>query len=110
MPVTGDDACPHVDAAPSREEACVDSCRTSVIAMRGAVVTIAALALASSANATTVVRTWFPQGDQLRYGVRAVDGNAPVLQTTLRALLAGPTRAEARHGARTAWGPTIDPF
>jgi len=81
----------------------VDSCRTSVIAMRGAVVTIAALALASSANATTVVRTWFPQGDQLRYGVRAVDGNAPVLQTTLRALLAGPTRAEARHGARTAF-------
>ena len=72
--------------------------------MRVAAVTIVALALASSASATTVVRTWFPQGDQLRYGVRAVDGRAPVLQTTLKALLAGPTPSEARDGARTAFG------
>ena len=78
-------------------------CRTSVIAMRVAVVTIVALSLVSSASAATVVRAWFPQGDQLRYGVRAVDGRAPVLATTLRALFAGPTQAEARDGARTAF-------
>ncbi len=71
--------------------------------MRVAAVTIVALALASSASAATVVRAWFPQGDQLRYGVRAVDGSAPVLQTTLKALLAGPTPSEARDGARTAF-------
>ena len=74
-----------------------------MIAMRMAAVTIAALALAAPAGAATVVRAWFPQGDQLRYGVRAVDGQAPVLQTTLRALLAGPSTAEARDGARTAF-------
>jgi len=62
-----------------------------------------ALSLVSSAGAATVVRTWFPQGDQLRYGVRAIDGHAPVLQTTLRSLLAGPTPAETRDGARTAF-------
>jgi hypothetical protein len=71
--------------------------------MRVAAVTIVALALASSASAATVVRTWFPQGDQLRYGVRAVDGRSPVLQTTLKALLAGPTPSEARDGARSAF-------
>jgi lipoprotein-anchoring transpeptidase ErfK/SrfK len=74
-----------------------------VIAMRVAAVSIAALALAAPAGAATVVRAWFPQGDQLRYGVRAVDGDAPVLRTTLRALLAGPTPAESRGGARTAF-------
>ena len=81
----------------------MDSRRTSVIAMRVAAVTIVALSLVSSSNAATVVRAWFPQGDQLRYGVRAVDGRAPVLKTTLRTLLAGPTQAEARDGARTAF-------
>jgi hypothetical protein len=81
----------------------VGTFRTSVIAMRVAAVTIVALALASSSSAATVVRTWFPQGDQLRYGVRAVDGSAPVLQTTVKALLAGPTPSEARDGARTAF-------
>lgn len=71
--------------------------------MRVAAVTIVALSFVSSSSAATVVRAWFPQGDQLRYGVRAVDGRAPVLRTTLRALLAGPTPAEARDGARTAF-------
>ena len=71
--------------------------------MRVAAVMIAALAFAAPAGAATVVRAWFTQGDQLRYGVRALDGDAPVLQTTLRALLAGPTPAEARGGARTAF-------
>jgi hypothetical protein len=74
-----------------------------VIAMRIAAVTIVALSLVSSASAATVVRTWFPQGDQLRYGVRAVGAQAPVLPTTLRSLLAGPAPAEARDGARTAF-------
>jgi len=81
----------------------VDSCRTPVIAMRVAAVTIVALSFVSSSSAATVVRAWFPQGDQLRYGMRAVDGRAPVLRTTLKALLAGPTHAEARDGARTAF-------
>ena len=76
--------------------------------MRVAVVTIAALALAAlaiaaPAGAATVVRAWFPQGDQLRYGVRVLDGGAPVLPTTLRDLLTGPTSAESRAGARTAF-------
>ncbi len=71
--------------------------------MRVAAVTIAALALAAPAGAATVVRAWFPQGDQLRYGVRALDGGAPVLATTLRELLTGPTTAESRGGARTAF-------
>ena len=35
--------------------------------------------------------------------MRAVDGRAPVLRTTLKSLLAGPTPAEARDGARTAF-------
>ena len=81
----------------------MSSCRTSVIAMRVVAVTIVALSLVSSSSAASVVRAWFPQGDQLRYGVRAVDGRTPVLKTTLRALLAGPTPAEARDGARTAF-------
>jgi hypothetical protein len=71
--------------------------------MRLAVVTLVALAFAAPASAGTVVRAWFPQGDQLRYGVRALDNRAPVLRTTLGSLLAGPTRAEARDGARTAF-------
>ena len=71
--------------------------------MRFAAVTVVALSLVSSASAATVIRTWFPQGDQLRYGVRAVEGRAPVLPTTLKSLLAGPTPAEARDGARTAF-------
>jgi hypothetical protein len=71
--------------------------------MRVAAVIVVALSLVSTSSAATVVRTWFPQGDQLRYGVRVVDGRAPVLQTTLRALLAGPAPAEARQGARTAF-------
>jgi peptidoglycan hydrolase-like protein with peptidoglycan-binding domain len=76
-----------------------------VIAMRIAVVMAVALALAPSASAGTVVRTWFREGDQLRFGVRALDGEAasrPV-QATLRALLLGPTPAEARAGARSAF-------
>ena len=77
--------------------------RTIVIAMRVAVVTILALWLASTASAGTVVRTWFPQGDQLRFGVRAVEGRAPVLRTTVRNLLAGPSPAERRGDARTAF-------
>ncbi len=55
--------------------------------MRVAAVALLALTLAATADAATVVRTWFPQGTQLRYGVRAVDGHAPVLDSTLRALL-----------------------
>jgi lipoprotein-anchoring transpeptidase ErfK/SrfK len=74
-----------------------------VIAMRVAAVTVAALALVSSPSAATVVRTWFRQGDQLRYGVRALEGDAPVLRSTLRALLAGPNRAESRAGAHSAF-------
>ena len=88
----------------SRERSCMDSRRTSVIAMRVAAVTIVALALVSSASAASVVRTWFPQGDQLRYGMRAVDGHAPVLRTTLqRAARRARRPAEARDGARTAF-------
>jgi lipoprotein-anchoring transpeptidase ErfK/SrfK len=71
--------------------------------MRVAVVALLALTLAASADAATVVRAWFPQGTQLRYGVRAIDGHGPVLAATLRTLLAGPTRAEGRANARTAF-------
>src|SRR6185295_17499827 len=71
--------------------------------MRAAAVMIVALSLATAANGATVVRTWFPQGNQLRYGVRPVDNRAPVLRTTLKALLAGPTQAERRAGARSAF-------
>ncbi len=65
----------------------------------------AGLALPGSAQAGagTLVRAWFPQGDQLRFGVRAVDGRRPVLAATLQALLAGPAAAESRAGARTAF-------
>jgi L,D-transpeptidase-like protein/sporulation and spore germination protein/putative peptidoglycan binding protein len=71
-------------------------------AMRVVAVTIVALAAAGSASAATVVHTWFPAGSQLRYGVRAVDARTP-LASTLRTLLAGPTPAETRGGARTAF-------
>ena len=71
--------------------------------MRVAAVALLALTLAATADAATVVRAWFPQGTQLRYGVRAVDGHGPVLDSTLRALLAGPTLAEGRADARTAF-------
>lgn len=64
---------------------------------------VAALLLPGTAGAATVVRAWFPQGDGLRYGVRALGGPQPVMATTLRTLLAGPTAAEARAGARTAF-------
>jgi hypothetical protein len=70
--------------------------------MRVVAATILALALAASADAATVVHTWFPAGSQLRYGVRAVDARTP-LAATLHTLLAGPTPAEARGGARTAF-------
>ncbi len=82
----------------------MDSCRmTAAMRLSAALAVVAAaLVAASSASAATVVRTWFPQGDQLRYGVRAVDGSAP-LAASLRLLLAGPTSAEARAGARTAF-------
>jgi lipoprotein-anchoring transpeptidase ErfK/SrfK len=71
--------------------------------MRLAAVTLAALAFATPAHGAAVVRAWFPQGDQLRYGIRAVDNRQPVLRETLQTLLAGPTRPEARGGARTAF-------
>ena len=71
-------------------------------AMRVAAVTILALFFVASADAATVVRTWFPEGTQLRYGVRAVDAGTP-LASTLRTLLAGPSKAELRGGARTAF-------
>lgn len=77
--------------------------RRTRVAMRVAVAALAALCLSGTAEAATVVRAWFPQGDQLRYGIRAVDGRSPVLRTTVATLLAGPTRAEARDGARTAF-------
>jgi peptidoglycan hydrolase-like protein with peptidoglycan-binding domain len=71
-------------------------------AMRVVAVTILALVLAASANAATVVRMWFPEGSQLRYGVRAIDAKTP-LASTLRTLLAGPSPSELRGGARTAF-------
>jgi peptidoglycan hydrolase-like protein with peptidoglycan-binding domain len=71
-------------------------------AMRAVAVTMLALALAGSADAANVVRTWFPAGGQLRYGVRAVDAKTP-LSSTLRTLLAGPSESELRGGARTAF-------
>jgi lipoprotein-anchoring transpeptidase ErfK/SrfK len=64
---------------------------------------VLALTAAAPAGAATVVRAWFPQGSQLRYGVRAIEGGEPVLASTLRSLLAGPNAAERRGGARTAF-------
>jgi len=61
------------------------------------------LGLSSSAHAADVVRAWFPQGTQLRYGVRAIEGRQPMLASTVRTLLAGPTAAERRADARTAF-------
>lgn len=68
-----------------------------------AVVAVLSLALAGSGDAATVVRAWFPQGTQLRYGVRALGSRQPVLASTVRTLLAGPTAAEGRADARTAF-------
>ena len=88
------------DSTGKPRRSCVDSCRTSVIAMRVAAVTIVALALVSSASAASVVRTWFPQGDQLRYGVRAVDGRgarpADDAEVAARRARRPPRRATAR--------------
>jgi L,D-transpeptidase catalytic domain/Sporulation and spore germination/Putative peptidoglycan binding domain len=87
------------------DKACVSTRRTSVITMRvvlGVVAVAAALALAPSAGAATLARAWFPQGDQLRYGIRVTDDSTPV-RTALRSLLAGPEPAESRAGARTAF-------
>ena len=61
---------------------------------------VVALSLASSASAATVVRAWFPQGDQLRYGVRAVEGRAPVLPTTMRVASRRPDARRRRVMAR----------
>ncbi len=69
----------------------------------GVVVSSAFLALAAPVDAGTLVRTWFPQGDQLRYGIRDVDQKGPLVPAALRTLLAGPTAPEARGGARTAF-------
>ena len=65
------------------------------------------LSVASPAPAGTgvLVRAWFPQGKQLRYGLREVDRSSPLVPAALRELLAGPTVAEARAGARTAFVP-----
>jgi len=65
----------------------------------------AALVLAAPVGAGTLVRTWFPQGNQLRYGVRVLDARGSVAQAALTSLLAGPSAAEARGGARTAFVP-----
>jgi lipoprotein-anchoring transpeptidase ErfK/SrfK len=64
---------------------------------------LTALVLAVPVGAGTLVRAWFPQGHQLRYGVRVLDARGSVAQAALRSLLAGPTAAEARGGARTAF-------
>jgi lipoprotein-anchoring transpeptidase ErfK/SrfK len=74
--------------------------------MRAALIVIAssgALALAAPVGAGTLVRAWFPQGQQLRYGVRELESRGSVAQAALSSLLAGPTPAEARGGARTAF-------
>jgi hypothetical protein len=81
--------------------------RTRVPAVRALAVTIvsgAVLALAVPAGAGTgmIVRAWFSQGDQLRYGMREV-GGGPLVPAALHSLLAGPTPAEARAGAHTAF-------
>jgi len=76
----------------------------AAVMRRLAVVALLAFAgLSSSAHAANVVRAWFPQGPQLRYGVRALEGRQPVLASTVRTLLAGPTAAEGRADARTAF-------
>jgi lipoprotein-anchoring transpeptidase ErfK/SrfK len=69
----------------------------------GVLVSIGCLVLAAPVGAGALVRAWFPQGDQLRYGLREVDGRGPLVPASLRLLLVGPTAAEARGGARTAF-------
>jgi peptidoglycan hydrolase-like protein with peptidoglycan-binding domain len=69
----------------------------------GIAVSSACLALAAPVGAGTLVRTWFPQGDQLRYGVRDVNQSGPLVPAALRSLLAGPTAPESRGGAHTAF-------
>ncbi len=86
----------------------MDSCRTRdgavrILAALAAVAAALVLPAAAQAGAGTLVRAWFPQGDQLRFGVRAIDGRRPVLATTLQELLRGPAAAESRAGARTAF-------
>ena len=80
--------------------------RTLAAGMRvavGVIVSSAFLALAAPVGAGTLVRAWFPQGDQLRYGVRDLDQSGPLVPAVLRSLLAGPTTPESRGGARTAF-------
>jgi lipoprotein-anchoring transpeptidase ErfK/SrfK len=69
----------------------------------GIIVASACMALAAPVGAGTLVRAWFPQGDQLRYGVRNVNQSVPLVPAALRSLLAGPTAPESRGGARTAF-------
>ena len=69
----------------------------------GVIVSSAFLAFAAPVGAGTLVRAWFPQGHQLRYGIRELDGDGPLVPATLQSLLAGPTTPEVRGGARTAF-------
>ena len=80
--------------------------RTFATVLRAAIgvaVLSAFLALAAPVGAGTLVRAWFPQGDQLRYGVRDIGQSGPLVPAALRSLLAGPTAPESRGGARTAF-------
>ena len=69
----------------------------------GVIVSSAFLTFAAPAGAGTLVRAWFPQGDQLRYGIRDVSQRGPLVPAALRTLLAGPTAPESRGGAHTAF-------
>jgi lipoprotein-anchoring transpeptidase ErfK/SrfK len=69
----------------------------------GVIVSSAFLSFGAPAGAGTLVRAWFPQGDQLRYGIRDLDQRGPLVPAALRTLLAGPTAPESRGGARTAF-------
>ncbi len=69
----------------------------------GVLVSSLFLTLAAPVGAGTLVRAWFPQGDQLRYGIRDVDQRGPLVPAALRTLFAGPTAPESRGGARTAF-------
>jgi hypothetical protein len=84
--------------------------RTRIAAMRvvlSVIVAALALSVAGPAPARTgvLVKAWFPQGKQLRYGLREVDQSSPLVPAAIRELLAGPTVAETRAGARTAFVP-----
>ena len=69
----------------------------------GVLVSSLFLTLAAPAGAGTLVRAWFPQDHQLRYGIRDVDQSGPLVPAVLRTLLTGPTAPESRGGARTAF-------